>query len=205
MALIRFRVNAPPPYKQTPASRSERENQALRRQLLRERAREAFGGSQPLAQHCALAIRYSRRLGRSDSGNIVGGVLDALQGVTYQDDRQVVEIRYAEEPGEQEWYDVTIREKESHAARATDGDALRDTLDRVNSMSRDELERLSLAVQERLTQVHQDEKRHAFHEALRQAGLVEQFKSAGSRDFRDDSLIVAEGEPVSATIIAERR
>lgn len=46
----------------------------------------------------------------SDSANIIGGILDSLEGVTYRNDRQVVEISYSESLGSQDWYQVTVAE-----------------------------------------------------------------------------------------------
>jgi len=52
---------------------------------------------EPMSSRISLRILYSRAKGENDSANIVGGVCDALQGVFYADDRQVVNIRYSEE------------------------------------------------------------------------------------------------------------
>src|SRR5438094_241979 len=128
MAIVKFQVDALPPYKQAPASRAEQNNQTVRRGLLQERAREELGSSEPLGQRCAIAIHYSRRLGRSDSGNIVGGILDALQGIAYHNDNQVVEIRYVEDPGERDHYSVTLSDINPNGAGAMTTDPLNNIL-----------------------------------------------------------------------------
>jgi len=45
----------------------------------------------------------------------------------------------------------------------------------------------------------------AFHEALRTSGLVKMIKSPAISSHKRRPLVQVQGEPVSATIIAERR
>jgi Holliday junction resolvase RusA-like endonuclease len=45
-----------------------------------------------------------------DSGNIVGGILDSLQGIIYKNDNQVIQISYVEWLGKQDRYQVTVTE-----------------------------------------------------------------------------------------------
>ena len=107
---ITIQVDDKPPYKQSPASEAERASQEKRRRSLKEKARETFDLPLPLISNCSFSIRYSRKNGRSDSANIIGGIADALQGVVIKNDRQITEINYAEWRGDRDWYEVIITE-----------------------------------------------------------------------------------------------
>lgn len=108
MTAVTFVVDAMPPWKQSPADENEKRRQAERRKALQEKAREIFKASFPLLTPCAVSIRYSRKVGKSDSANIVGGVLDSLENIVFKNDNQVKEIFYAEWQGDKDWYQVTV-------------------------------------------------------------------------------------------------
>ncbi|GAI53042.1 unnamed protein product [marine sediment metagenome] len=108
---ISFVVNEKPPYKQAPADAAERKSQAQRKEVCQQEARKAFVGHNLLTAPCAVSIRYWRGQGRADSANIIGGILDALESIVYQDDNQVVEISYIEHRTmRSDWYQFTITE-----------------------------------------------------------------------------------------------
>lgn len=112
MNSVTFVVNDKPPYKQTPADTQEKQNQSQRKQTCVNAAGEArkhFTGT-IFTKKCVVQIRYHRAKGQSDSGNIVGGILDALQGIVYKNDSQVVEIHYLELPETKDRYQVTVTE-----------------------------------------------------------------------------------------------
>lgn len=112
MIAVTFKVENKPPYKQTPEGEAECNRQAERRDALQQRARAAFGPLRPLKRsvRCAVSIYYSRKKGKADSGNIVGGVLDALQCIAFKNDSQVAQISYIEWSGSRDWYQVTVSE-----------------------------------------------------------------------------------------------
>lgn len=99
---IHLDVNGVPPVKQAPFGQNA-ENRKRRKRLKDEAAMVAkdtnrayeFYGETPVR----IAIRYSRARGKSDAANIVGGIADALEGVFYEDDRQLTCIAYTEEMG----------------------------------------------------------------------------------------------------------
>jgi hypothetical protein len=74
----------------------------------------------------------------------------------------------------------------------------------LDELEADELGRLSSIVQQRLTSADEG-RRHAFRKALRAAGLVRQFNIPGPAETPERRLIEVIGEPVSETIIKERR
>lgn len=108
MFSVTFAVKGIPPYKQAPADEREKHRQLSRVEELKACARKSCGGL--VAGPCSVTIRYDRCKGRADSGNIVNGVLDALEGVVYENDNQVVTIHYVEGPGEVDWYQVIVTE-----------------------------------------------------------------------------------------------
>ena len=113
MYSLTFRVDAKPPWKQTPADAWEKGRQAVRKEALQIQAQAAVNGMPALTARCSVSIRYVRKTGQGpDGGNIVGGVLDALEGIVFINDRQVVDISYAEHPGTEDWYQVTVTELE---------------------------------------------------------------------------------------------
>jgi Holliday junction resolvase RusA-like endonuclease len=108
---ISFVVNEKPPYKQAPADVVEGRNQAQRKETCQQEARKVFAGHNVLTNPCTVSIRYWRGQGRADSANIIGGILDALENIVYQDDNQVVEISYIEHRAmHSDRYQITITE-----------------------------------------------------------------------------------------------
>jgi Holliday junction resolvase RusA-like endonuclease len=99
-----------PPFKVNPGTGRGRVGAQERQRLFKEaaertlrewRAERHAGDSvifpwEPMSSRISLSIVYSRAKGENDSANIIGGICDALQGVFYADDRQVVDIRYSE-------------------------------------------------------------------------------------------------------------
>ncbi|MBL7119615.1 MAG: RusA family crossover junction endodeoxyribonuclease [Dehalococcoidia bacterium] len=112
MISITFVVKEIPPWKQVPADAAEREQQAERLKVLQQVAKASVGESAPLSRPCAVSMHYCRKRGRADSANIVGGVLDGLQRIVYQDDKWVARISYDERRESEDWYQVTVTELE---------------------------------------------------------------------------------------------
>jgi Holliday junction resolvase RusA-like endonuclease len=105
----KLHVKEIPPYKQTPADRREKETQRIRIKALKEEA----GGKSEIStskKNIRLTIDYSRCKGRSDAANIIGGIADALNGIAYDDDRQITEINYQETKGSVDEYQAIIEE-----------------------------------------------------------------------------------------------
>ncbi|MFC1925588.1 RusA family crossover junction endodeoxyribonuclease [Chloroflexota bacterium] len=108
--ICRIEFQGLPPFKANPGvgrgrvGAQERQRlfkEAAQRTLKKWRAEQGNGDSivfpwEPMTSRISLNIVYSRAKGENDSANIVGGICDALQGVFYADDRQVVGIRYSE-------------------------------------------------------------------------------------------------------------
>ncbi len=109
---VSFVVDFLPPYKQAPADAQERKNQVERTEHLKITASKLVTPSLilPPTTKYAVAIHYCRSRGRSDSGNIIGGILDGLNTILYKDDSQVTEISYREWTGSSDWYQVTVTE-----------------------------------------------------------------------------------------------
>ena len=82
---------------------------------------------------------------------------------------------------------------------------LHQILDQLSTLEVDELQRLDRVLQERLTPQEQAPKREAFHQALLASGLVKQIKSSRRVGDSTRRLIDVQGNPVSETIIEERR
>ena len=55
-----------------------------------------------------MKVRYVRSAGKADALNILGGIGDALQGIAYEDDRQIRRVEYVEERGERDEYWVEV-------------------------------------------------------------------------------------------------
>jgi len=108
---ISFIVNEKPPYKQVPPDAGERRSQAQPKEACQQEARKVFAGHNVLTNPCMASIRYWRGRGGADSANIIGGILDALENILYQNDKQVVEISYIEHRTmRSDWYQTTITE-----------------------------------------------------------------------------------------------
>jgi len=100
-----------PPFKANPGPGRTRAGAQQRQQLFREaaqrvledwRAKQKAGDAviypwEPMKAKVCLDILYSRAKGENDAANIIGGISDALQGVFYADDKQIVGITYSEE------------------------------------------------------------------------------------------------------------
>ena len=83
--------------------------------------------------------------------------------------------------------------------------ALRQILQQIADLNGDELQEVSHAVQQRLSAQEDARKHEAFHRALQESGLVLHVKTPSPNDSPERQLIEVQGEPVSETIIAERR
>lgn len=108
--ICRIEFKGLPPFKANPGIGRGRARAQERQQLFKEaaqrtlrkwRVEQGAGDSivfpwEPMSSSISLSIIYSRAKGENDSANIIGGICDALQGVFYADDRQVVGIRYSE-------------------------------------------------------------------------------------------------------------
>lgn len=108
--ICRIEFKGLPPFKANPsvgrgrAGAQERQRlfkEAAQRTLRKWRIEQGAGDSvmfpwEPMSSRISLNIIYSRAIGGNDSANIIGGICDALQGVFYADDRQVVQISYCE-------------------------------------------------------------------------------------------------------------
>jgi len=103
---VEFLVRGIPPYKSTPADSLESERQRSYRESLRSEAQRYF--EEPIIGDVRMEIYYTRAKGRADPANIIGGVADALEGIAYINDRQLVEIHYREEKGRIDEYLVRI-------------------------------------------------------------------------------------------------
>ncbi len=78
-------------------------------------------------------------------------------------------------------------------------------LDQIKTLNPDELRQVSQAVQERLD-VREESRRHwQFYQALISSGLVRQLRKPAATSSPQRRLIAVQGEPVSQTIIEERR
>jgi len=103
---VEIPVRGIPPYKSTPADSLERKRQRSYRESLRSEAQKHF--KEPIMGDVRMEIYYTRAKGRADPANIIGGVADALEGIAYINDRQLVEIHYREEKGRIDEYLVRI-------------------------------------------------------------------------------------------------
>ena len=96
--VIKLDINEEPPVKQPSiGSQSDNTKRRLRlRGIALERAQKTpypFYG----VNHIKISILYIRCRGKLDSANIVGGIADCLQGIFYENDRHLTEIKYREE------------------------------------------------------------------------------------------------------------
>jgi hypothetical protein len=78
-------------------------------------------------------------------------------------------------------------------------------LDQLQVLEPSELQQLSQVLQEYLKNKEVSTKRVAFHQALVSAGLVRQIKNPTFERRTSQHLIQVQGEPVSQTIVGERR
>ncbi len=82
---------------------------------------------------------------------------------------------------------------------------LNQILNQLPSLEPSELQQLSQAVQNRLKDSEVLAKRAAFHQALVESGLVRQIKTTNLEGRTHRHFIQVQGEPISQTIIGERR
>ncbi len=83
--------------------------------------------------------------------------------------------------------------------------ALHEILDQLRTLEPDELRHLERAVRSRLGPQAESPKRETFHQALLAAGLVKQIRPPRQDCNAQRRLVEVQGQPVSETIIAERR
>lgn len=78
-------------------------------------------------------------------------------------------------------------------------------LSQLQSLEPSELQQLSQVIQRYLEDDEVLAKRAAFHHALIESGLVLQIKNPNFEERTHQRLIQVQGEPVSQTIVGERR
>jgi len=105
-------VVALPPYKQTPANKSEKQGQARRKDQLQQVASACRNEKFFSAKRILLSVKYQRARGLADAANIIGGIADALEGILYLDDNRITEVHYVEESApeatfDEYWVEVT--------------------------------------------------------------------------------------------------
>ncbi|MBF2017479.1 MAG: hypothetical protein IGS23_20180 [Rivularia sp. T60_A2020_040] len=82
---------------------------------------------------------------------------------------------------------------------------LNEILVQLKSLEIVELQQLNQAVQERLTSQQVTSVQAAFHQALLESGLVRQIKMPSLRKPTERRLVEIQDQPISETIIEERR
>ena len=82
---------------------------------------------------------------------------------------------------------------------------LNQILDQLQSLELAELQQLNQAVQDYLINQEEAAKRAAFHQALVTSGLVRQIKKSSYKRLIKQQLVQLEGQPISETIVEERR
>lgn len=82
---------------------------------------------------------------------------------------------------------------------------LHQILDQLPALEPEELRQLDQAVRSRLVPQAESSKRETFHQALLVSGLVKQIRPPRQYEDAPRRLIEVQGQPVSETIIAERR
>ena len=82
---------------------------------------------------------------------------------------------------------------------------LNQILDQLQSLELAELQQLNQAVQDYLINQEEAAKRAAFHQALVASGLVRQIKKSSYKRLIKQQLVQLEGQPISETIVEERR
>lgn len=82
---------------------------------------------------------------------------------------------------------------------------LQQILEQIKTLDPNELLQVSQCVQERLAPREEAHNRQAFHQALRDSGLVRQIKIPPPVDVSKRRLVRVQGKPVSQTITEERR
>ena len=82
---------------------------------------------------------------------------------------------------------------------------LNQILDQLQSLELAELQQLNQSVQDYLADQEEAAKRAAFHQALVTSGLVRQIKKSSYKRLIKQQLVQLEGQPISETIVEERR
>jgi hypothetical protein len=82
---------------------------------------------------------------------------------------------------------------------------LHQILNQLKALEPSELQQLNQVLQEYLKDNEASAKRAVFHQALVGSGLVRQIKSPAFERRTDHQLVQVHGEPISQTIIGERR
>ena len=82
---------------------------------------------------------------------------------------------------------------------------LRKVLEQITTLEADELQEVRRAVQERLASTEERNKHARFYQALVASGLIREIKNPPAADVPERRLAEVQGEPVSETIIQERR
>ncbi|MBD2460140.1 hypothetical protein H6G89_03685 [Oscillatoria sp. FACHB-1407] len=82
---------------------------------------------------------------------------------------------------------------------------LNQILSQLQALELSELQQLSQVIQNYLRDGEATTKRTAFHQALVETGLVRQIKNPTFEHRMHQHLIQVQGEPVSQTIVGERR
>ncbi len=106
MMNVEFQVIGKPPYKQTPADSSERANQRSYRDNLVMEAKKHF--TEFSNDRLKIEVVYTRNRGMADSMNIIGGIADSLEGIAYENDKQLVEVHYVEKTGLRDEYTIKL-------------------------------------------------------------------------------------------------
>ena len=78
-------------------------------------------------------------------------------------------------------------------------------ISQLNAFQLEELNRLEQAIQERRATTEVAQKQTAFHQALLASGLVKRIARRTEPDTEERRLVEVQGEPVSETILRERR
>ena len=109
MTSVRIEYIGLPPFKANPGP--NRKGARLRQESFRVAAQQVLDAWRtkhkigagavfpwdPMSAKIELIVAYRRANGDNDAANIIGGICDALQGVFYSDDRQIVNVHYSEE------------------------------------------------------------------------------------------------------------
>lgn len=82
---------------------------------------------------------------------------------------------------------------------------LNQILNQLQLLEPSELQQLSQVIQSYLKDNEASAKRAAFHQALVGSGLVRQIKNPNFEGRTHQRLILTQGEPISETILGERR
>jgi cytidylate kinase len=82
---------------------------------------------------------------------------------------------------------------------------LNQIVEQLQTLNAAELQQLNQAVQAHLENQNQAAKQASFHQALMTSGLVRQISKVSNQPSTRHQLVQVQGEPVSQTIVEERR